>query len=54
MNRDRPLLLDSPRAQLKRLLDERRPLYEQVATVTVSTSGRPFNEVVDEVLAHVR
>ena len=54
MNRDRPLLLDSPRAQLKRLLDERRPLYEQVATVTVSTSGRPINEVVDEVLAHVR
>ena len=54
MNRDRPLLLDSPRARLKLLLDERRPLYEEVATVTVQTSGRTIDDVVEEVLAHVR
>lgn len=54
MNRDRPLLLDSPRAQLKRLLDQRRPLYEEVATATVVTSGRRIDEVVDEVVTHVR
>ena len=54
MNRDRPLLLDSPRARLKLLLDERRPLYEEVATVTVQTSGRTVDDVVEEVLAHVR
>ncbi|NDL56399.1 shikimate kinase [Phytoactinopolyspora mesophila] len=53
LNKDRPLLLDSPRAQLKRLLDERRPLYEEVATVTVVTSGRSIDEVAQEVIAHV-
>nr|WP_246211596.1 shikimate kinase [Phytoactinopolyspora alkaliphila] len=53
LNRDRPLLLDSPRAQLKRLLDERRPLYEEVASVTVVTTGRSIDEVVQEVILHV-
>lgn len=49
-NRDRPLLLGNPRAQLKRLLDERRPLYEEVATVTVDTTGRDPADVAGEVL----
>jgi shikimate kinase len=53
LNRDRPLLIANPRAQLKRLLDERRPLYLQVATVTVDTGGRTPEEVVEEVLATV-
>ncbi|MGH8774068.1 MAG: shikimate kinase [Jiangellaceae bacterium] len=54
LNRDRPLLIGNQRGQLKRLLDERRPLYEAVATATVDTAGRKPAEVVDEVLAHVR
>ncbi|HEY9409854.1 MAG TPA: shikimate kinase [Jiangellaceae bacterium] len=54
LNRDRPLLLDSPRAQLKRLLDERRPLYEQVAVFTVNTTGRSVEEVVEDVMNRVR
>ena len=54
LNRDRPLLLDSPRAQLKRLLDERRPLYEQVAVFTVNTTGRSVEEVAEDVMNRVR
>jgi len=38
--RSRPLLLGNVRGQLRALLDARRPLYEQVATVTVDTEGR--------------
>ncbi|HEX6233237.1 MAG TPA: shikimate kinase [Jiangellaceae bacterium] len=53
LNRDRPLLIANPRAQLKKLMDERRPLYQQVATITVVTSGRTPEEVADEVLGHV-
>ncbi len=52
LNRDRPLLLGNVRAQLKKLMDERRPLYQQVATVTVNTSGRTPEDVADEVLRH--
>ncbi|WP_026875860.1 shikimate kinase [Jiangella gansuensis] len=52
LNRDRPLLLESPRAQLKRLLDERRPLYLDVAAVTVDTGGRTPDDVADEVARH--
>ena len=53
LNRDRPLLLGNPRAHLKRLLDERRPLYVDVATVTVDTAGRNPQQVAEEVLVGV-
>ena len=53
MNRDRPLLLLNPRAELKRMLDERRPLYLSVATSTVDTAGRASDDVVEAVLAVV-
>jgi shikimate kinase len=52
--RDRPLLLGNPRAQLLRLLEERRPLYQEVASETVSTDRRPPDDIADEVLARVR
>jgi shikimate kinase len=52
-NRDRPLLLGNPRAQWIRLMAARRPLYEQVATYTVSTDGKTPDEVADEVVARV-
>jgi shikimate kinase len=38
LNRDRPLLIGNPRAQLRALLDARRPLYEEVATFVVDGS----------------
>ncbi|HEX5996500.1 MAG TPA: shikimate kinase [Jiangellales bacterium] len=53
LNRDRPLLIGNPRAQLNRLMNERRPLYVDVATITVDTSGRTPQDVADEVLRHV-
>ena len=52
-NRDRPLLLGNPRAQWIRLMEARRPLYEQVATYTVATDGKSPDEVADEVVARV-
>ena len=53
LNRDRPLLIGNPRAQLKKLMDERRPLYEEVATISVETSGRTPDDITAEVLRHV-
>ena len=36
-NRDRPLLIGNPRAQWMRLMENRRPVYERVATIRVET-----------------
>jgi shikimate kinase len=51
LNRDRPLLLGNPRAQLRTMLEERRPLYVEVATTTVVTAGRTPDEIADAVEA---
>jgi len=50
LNRDRPLLLGNPRAQWIRLMEARRPLYEEVASVTVRTDGRTPDEVAAEIV----
>lgn len=50
LNRDRPLLIGNPRAQLLRLMEARRPLYEEVAAVTVQTDAKTPEQVADEVL----
>jgi shikimate kinase len=47
----RPLLTVNPRATLKFLLDQRRPLYEEVATRTVRTDGRDPADITAEILA---
>jgi shikimate kinase len=47
----RPMLAMNPRATLRPLLDQRRPLYEEVATAVVHTDGRTPEEVAAEVLA---
>jgi len=44
-----PLLLGNVRGQLKALLDARRPLYVEVASVVVATDKRTVTEVADEV-----
>lgn len=54
LNRDRPLLLGNPRAQWIRLMEARRPVYEQLATVTVVTDGKSPEQVADEIAAQVR
>ena len=50
----RPLLAVNPRATLKYLLDQRRPLYEEVATLTVATGGRTPEEVADEIASALK
>ncbi len=51
LNRDRPVLALNPRAVLKVLLEQRMPLYREVATDVVDTNGRTVREVADEVRA---
>ena len=51
LNRDRPMLLGNPRAQWLRLMEARRPVYEEVATVRVDTDGKSAEEVAAAVLA---
>ena len=51
LSRDRPVLALNPRAQLRTLLEQRVPLYREVAVRTVPTDGRTPDEVADEVLA---
>jgi shikimate kinase len=47
----RPLLALNPRATMRYLLDQRRPLYDEVATVTVKTDGRTAADVTAEVIS---
>ncbi len=51
LSRDRPLLAVNPRAMLRTLLEQRAPLYAEVATVVVPTAGRTPDDVVADVLA---
>ncbi len=48
--RDRPVLTLNPRAMLRALLAERRPLYDEVATHTVATDDRTPRQVTDAVV----
>jgi shikimate kinase len=51
LSRDRPLLAVNPRAMLRTMLEARAPLYAEVATLTVPTSGREPEEVIADVVA---
>jgi shikimate kinase len=51
LGRERPILGVNPRAMLRHMLEQRAPLYAEVATSTVPTSGREPGGVVAEVLA---
>lgn len=46
----RPLLMVNPRSALRKLMEERRPLYEEVATVTVATAEVSPGDVATTVL----
>jgi shikimate kinase len=48
LNRDRPVLALNPRATLRTLMDERLPLYLEVATVRVDTDGKTPEQVTEE------
>ncbi|KAB1914217.1 shikimate kinase [Micromonospora sp. AMSO31t] len=47
----RPLLALNPRATLRHLMEQRRPLYAEVATATVLTDGRTPEEIATEIAA---
>lgn len=49
MNQARPLLLGNVRGTLSALLEKRNPVYAEVATTVVDTTGKSLREVVDEV-----
>jgi shikimate kinase len=49
LSRDRPLLSVNPRAMLRTMLEQRAPLYAEVATATVATAGRAPGDVIAEV-----
>lgn len=49
----RPLLLGNVRARIKQLLDERTPVYQGLARITVDTDGRAPEEIAAEVVAAI-
>ena len=53
MNRSRPLLVGNVRARWQALADERRPLYLEVATFSVSTDNRTPKEVAELIAAEL-
>jgi shikimate kinase len=50
----RPLLTVNPRATLKYLMEQRRPLYASVATHTIATDGRTPADIADEMAALIK
>ena len=54
MNSARPLLMGNVRGTMITMLNERTPLYEEVATITVDTSGRSLKAVVSDVVQELK
>jgi shikimate kinase len=54
MNANRPLLLGNVRAQLKQLMDQRRPLYTACARFTIVTDDLDADQVADQALALIQ
>lgn len=54
MNTARPLLLGNVRGTLGAMLEQRNPIYEEVSTDVVDTSGRSLRQVVDAVTEVLR
>jgi shikimate kinase len=50
----RPLLVLNPRSQLRKLMEERRPVYERLAALTVKTDGREPADVAAEMADTLR
>jgi len=55
LDRPRPLLIGTnPRAQLKSLLEQRLPVYDSLAWLTVSTDGRDPADIAAEIAVAVK
>ncbi len=48
-NRDRPLLMNNPRQQWQSLMEKRRPIYENLATLTILVDEKSVLSIVDEI-----
>lgn len=46
----RPLLVLNPRSQLRKLMEERRPVYEGLASFSADTDGREPADVATEIV----
>jgi shikimate kinase len=46
----RPLLVLNPRSQFRKLMEERRPIYEGLAAVKVTTDDREPADIVEEIV----
>ncbi|MBD3171713.1 AAA family ATPase [Candidatus Bathyarchaeota archaeon] len=52
---NRPLLnVPDPEKKINKLIEQRRPVYEKYATVTVDTTGLTPHELVDEIMEALR
>lgn len=49
----RPLLVLNPRSQLRRLLNERLPIYERLGTLHVDTEGRTPEEISEQIVKEI-
>lgn len=48
-NKDRPLLAVNPRQQWLTLMEKRKPIYERLAGIKISTDNKKPSEVVKEI-----
>ena len=54
MDRPRVVMPGNPRGQLRSMLEARRPLYEELATLTVATDGMAPEEVAADLAKRLR
>lgn len=53
-NRDRPLLLGNPRAQWQALSDKRRPIYEDLADLSVKVDDMSVEQIISDIELKLR
>ncbi len=53
-NRDRPLLLGNPRAQWQSLSDKRRPIYEDLADLSVKVDDMSVEQIISDIELKLR
>lgn len=52
-NKDRPLLLVNPRQQWQKLMSDRRPIYQSIATLEIATDNKKPDEVAAQILEKI-
>ena len=53
-NRDRPLLLGNPRAQWQALSDKRRPIYEDLADLSLKVDDMSVEQIISDIELKLR